>query len=394
MAVAGLSGCASSSSDASGSEGSGSKSTNLVGDTLADYVIELPLITEIDYEAGLKKNMEMFGKFGCSVIGKVLDDGDMVVGRSFDLYYSNNPAYIIKTNVEGFYKTVGLAYNSFDGSTFEDVEKNGITQDELLTLLFFTGDVMNEKGFYIEANMREKQPDDTGIAISTGTNPDAEVSLTFPAVVRYLGERCATVDEAIELVNSLNVCGMSNGTVNWGGGFFMADETGHFGVLELVDNKLVWNDGQNCQTNFYLSNDYKEKATVGNGVGRYDLLESEIGSVKTADDMTALIKKVRYSQVLDPYSCPFDPRSEWCGIEAEESDGLLTLDKCADDAYKDKILEAMEESGSKEREKSLQTLKDEGTQWYSVWQTTANCNEKSIKVVFYEDDALTFDFTA
>ncbi len=371
------------------------KSANLMGEVLGDYIIELPVITEIDYEAGLKKNKEMFGQFGCSGIGKVLDDGDMVVGRSFDLYYSNNPAYVIKTDVEGFYKTVGLAYNTFGGRTFEDVKENGVTQDELLTLLFFSADVMNEKGFYIEANMREKQPEETGIVVSTGTNPDAEVSLSFPALVRYLGERCATVDEAIELANSVNVCGMSNGKVNWGGGYFMADASGHFGVLELVDNKLVWNDGQNCQTNFYINDEYKDKAIIGSGTGRYELLESEIESVKNADDMTALMKKVRYSQMLDPYNCLFDPRSEMSGVgeEYEAFGGMLTIDMCADDQYKDAILKAMEASGSKERGKSLQQLRDEGTQWLSVWQTTANCNRKSLKVVFFEDDALTFDFT-
>ena len=398
LAAVCLTACASTATNSTVDESTSdtiSESTNLMGEVLGDYVIELPVITEIDYEAGLAKNKEMFGKFGCSGIGKVLDDGDMVVGRSFDLYYSNNPAYIIRTNVEGFYKTVGLAYNTFDGHTFDDVKENGVTQDELLTLLFFTVDVMNEKGLYIEANMREEQPEETGIAISTGTNPDAEVSLSFPALVRYLGERCATVDEAVELANSLNVYGMSNGKVNWGGGYFMADESGHFGVLELVDNKLIWTDGQNCQTNFYINDEYKDRAIIGSGTGRYELLESEIESVQTADDMTALMKKVRYSQILDPYNCLFDPRSEASGVgeQYEALGGMLTLDMCADDQYKDTILEAMEASGSQEREKSLQQLKDEGTQWLSVWQTTANCNKKSLKVVFFEDDALTFDFT-
>ena len=391
MALSGFTGC---SGEASSSTAK-SESTNLMGKALGDYVVELPVVTEIDYEAGLKKNKEMFGKFGCSAVGKVLDDGNMVVGRSFDLYYSNNPAYVVKTDVEGFYKTVGLAYNTFDGHTFDDIKENGVTQDELLTLLFFTEDVMNEKGLYIEADMREEQPKETGISISTGTNPDAEVSLSFPAMVRYLGERCATVDEALELANSLNVYGMSNGKVNWGGGYFMADESGHFGVLELVDNKLVWNDGQNCQTNFYINNEYKDKAIIGSGVGRYNLLESGIDSVKNEDDMTALIKKVRYSQMLDPYNCPFDPRSEAGGVgeKYEAIGGMLTLDMCADDKYKDEILKAMEEFGSKEREKSVQQRRDEGTQWLSVWQTIANCNKKSIKVIFFEDDALTFDFT-
>ncbi len=368
------------------------ENSNLMGKVLADYIIELPVVTEIDYEAGLKQNVEKFAKFGCSAMGKVVDNGDMVVGRSYDLFYGHNPAYIIRTDVEGFNKTVGLVYNSFDGRPFDDVKEHGLSQEELLTLLFFTADVMNEKGLYMEANMRPKQPEETGIAISTGTNPGAEVTLSIPALVRYLGERCATVDEALALADTLNVCALSNGEVNWCGGFFMADESGHFGVLELVDNKLVWNEGQNCQANFYINEEYRDKAVLGTGLGRYALLRSEIEQVKTQDDVTALMKKVRYSQVLDPYNCLFDSCSESCGEEIPETGGLITLDMCADEKYKDAILEAQEASGAPQRAKSLQQLKDEGAEWHSVWQTTANCNRKSIRVIFYEDDDLTFDF--
>ncbi len=368
-----------------------SANAKVMGKVLADYVIELPVVTEIDYEAGLKENKEKFAKFGCSTAGKVVDNGDMVVGRSYDLFYGNNPAYVVRTNVEGFNKTVGLVYNSFDGRTFDEVKENGLTQEELLTLLFFTADIMNDKGFYIEANMRPKQPEETGIAISTGTNPGAEITLSLPALIRYLGERCATVDEALALARSLNVCAFSNGEVNWCGGYYMADASGHFGVLELVDNKLIWNEGQNCQANFYINDEYKDKATLGTGLGRYELLNSEIGQVKTADDMTALMKKVRYSQILDPYNCPFDPCSECCGEEVPGV-GVLTLAMCADGKYKDAILQGLEESSALERAKSLQQLKDEGAQWVSVWQTTANCNKQTIKVVFYEEDELTFDF--
>lgn len=393
-----LTACASNATNSTVDESTSetiSESTNLMGEVLGDYVVELPVITEIDYETGLAKNKEMFGKFGCSAIGKVLDNGDMIVGRSMDLYYSNNPAYVIRTNVEGFYKTIGLAYNTFGGDSFDDVKANGVTQDELLTLLFFSVDVMNEKGLYIEANMRDKQPEETGIVVSTGTNPDAEVSLSFPALVRYLGERCATVDEAVELANSLNVYGMNNGKLNWGGAYFMADESGHYGLLELVDNKLVWTDGQNCQANFYINEEYKDRAIIGSGIGRYELLESEIESVKNEDDMTALMKKVRYSQILDPYNCLFDPRSEFSGVGEQYAalGGMLTLDMCTDEQYKEMIFEVMEASGSQERAKSVQQLRDEGTQWLSVWQATANCNKKSLRVVFFEDDALTFDFT-
>ncbi len=370
-------------------------SDRVMGTVLGDYVIELPTITEIDYEAGLAKNKEMFAQFGCSAIGKVSDDGDMLIGRSFDLYYSNNPAYVIRTDVEGYYKTVGLAYDSFDGETFDVIKEKGVSQDELLTLIFFTEDIMNEKGLYIEANMRPEQPEYTGISPSTGTNPDAEVSLSFSALVRYLGERCADVDEAVELAQTLNVHGMITDEFCWDGGFFMADESGHYGVMELVDNKLIWLDGQNCQANFYINDEYKDVATIGAGTGRYDLLRSEIDSIQSEDEMTSLIKKVRYTQILSPYTSQFDPRSEYSGFgEGFESvGGELTLEMCQSDEYKDMIYETIENEGAAERDKDVQTLRDEGTQWLSVWQTISNCNNRTIKAIFFEDDELTFDLT-
>ena len=376
-------------------KGKGKEKENIHGTVLGDSVIELDVITEIDYEAGLKKSKELFGRFGCSGVGKVLDNGDMVVGRSFDLYYSNNPAYVIRTEVEGYYKTVGLAYNTFDGHTYEDVKENGVTYDELLTLLFFTEDILNEKGLYIEADMRSEQPEWTGIVSSTGTNPDADVSLSFPALVRYLGERCATVDEAIEMAYSLNVYGMITEDFSWGGGYFMADSTGHYGVLELIDNRLVWSDYQNCQTNYYVNEEYKDRAVIGDGSGRYDLLRSEIGTVESEEDMADLMKKVRYAQVLDPYNCLFDPTGECTGFgEGYESvGGALTVEMCRSGEYRDILLEMLEEKGKVERAKTVQQRKDEGKEWLSVWQTVANCNKKTLHVTFFEDDSLTFDFS-
>ena len=368
---------------------------NLQVAVLGDSVVALPTITSIDYVKGLKKNKEMFGKFGCSGIGKVLENGDMIVGRSFDLYYSNNPAYLIRTEVKDSYKTIGLSYNTFDGKAFSEIKKKGVTQDELLTLLFFTVDVMNEKGLYIEANMRDGQPESTGIVASTGTNPNAELSMSFPALVRYLGEKCADVNEAVELAKTVNVYGMITDEFAWGGGYFMADASGHYGVLELVDNKLIWSDGYKCQCNFYVNEEYKNKATMGAGLGRYDLLTSNIDSVKTEADMTALMKRVRYSQILDPYNCEFDPTSEFCGYgdAYKELGGALTLDMCRSGEYKDQILAAMEEAKAPEREKTIQQRKDEGKEWESVWQTVANCNKKTLSVIFFEDDALSYKFS-
>jgi penicillin V acylase-like amidase (Ntn superfamily) len=133
----------------------------------------------------------------------------------------------------------------------------------------FSEDIINEKGLYIEANMRPNQPESTGISPSYGTNPNAKVSLSFAALIRYLKKRCANVTEVINLVNTLNVYGMIKDEFAWAGGYFLADETVHYGILELIDNKLIWADDANFQTNYYINKEYKDEATNGIGLGRF-----------------------------------------------------------------------------------------------------------------------------
>ena len=99
--------------------------------------------------------------------------------------------------------------------------------------------------------------------------------------------------------------------------------------------------------------------------------------------------------MLDPYNCPFDPTSEMCGYGDNYADfgGALTLDMCRSGEYKDKILEMMETLKAKERAKSIEQRKNEGKEWESVWQTVANCNKRTMSVIFFEDDALSYNFT-
>ena len=358
---------------------------------IGDHVIELDTITDIDFEKGLEYFETNFGAFGCTAVGKVISNGDMIIGRSYDLEYSNAPAYIVKTAIPGHYKTIGVAYNAFTGTALEDIEKNGISEDELLTIYCMTGDVLNEKGFYIEANMRDTQPEETGIKECSGTNPGAEVRLSFATLLRYLGERAATVDEALEIAYSLDVYGFKTETISWGGGIFMADATGHYGVLELVDNKLVWNDMQPAQANFYLSPDYIDRAEIGMGLGRYETVMEGREAVDSEEDMRALITKVRYFQSNDPDNCIFDPISELTGTVINGKRYLLSDIK--DESNREFLMSVMREGGKAELEKSVEQMRNEKLSWVAAYQTVVNCNKRTLSVVFFEDDTLTYSYS-
>ncbi len=372
------------------------KEQGLMGTVIGDYIIELPEITEIDFDKALKFFEENYGRYnfeaGCTTVGKVTKDGDTLVGRSYDLYYSYSPAFVVHTAIPGHYKTIGICYNGFNGAvTFEKAKKSGLSEKDLYTVYCMSGDVLNEKGFYVEANMRNAQPADTGIKESNGTNPGADLRMSFATLVRYLGENAATVNEALEIANSIDVYGFKTDKISWCGGLFLADATGHYGVLELVDNKLVWNDMQQAQANFYLSPEYKDKATLGMGFGRYDTVMAGIDAVENEDDMRSLINKVRYLQSNDPDTCAFDPITEHTGAVI---DGKTYYIKDMFDPINREILaELMREKAQKIKTMSVDELRADGTTWLAAYQTIVNCNERTLTVQFFEDGRLTYHFS-
>ncbi len=361
----------------------------ILGKVVGDYILEMPLITKIDYEAGLLADKRDNSRYGCTAIAKTLDNGDTIVGRSMDLPYSQKPAVILRTAVPGFLKTVGIAYNPYRGETFEEVKTKGYTADELNALVFIATDIVNEKGFYIESNMRPGEPEElTGIKSSSGTNPGAEYSISFAALPRFLAERCATVDEAVALAQKINVTGLKMKDFEWGGAVLMADATGHSGVLEVGDNKLLWSDGARAQANFYLHPDYKDKAIFGSGYGRYELVTKGVGDVKSEADMLELMYKVRYSQMMTPETSEFDPLTEMTGPDIPELTklgGRLTAKDAMAPENKEFLMKWMSDLYAEKRNYTLEELRNDGHEWQSGYQVVANCNRKSLLVRFFEE---------
>ena len=362
----------------------------IMGKTVGDHVIELPTVKSIDYEKGLRLMEKEFGRFGCTAVAKVLDNGETIVGRSMDLHYSHRPAFILRSEIPGFYKNVGVMYNSLSGDYFDKVKEEGVSEEDYLTLFCGTCDVLNEKGFYVEYNMREFQPQYTGIKECSGTNPGAKYRVMYAGLARFLGERAASVKEAIALFDEIDVYGLKRGGLNWGSGIFMADASGDYGLLELVDNKVVWSEKQPAQTNFYLHPDYRNKAVIGAGMGRYDLVMKERDNVKSEKDMMDLMHKVKYTQFLDPDHAQFDPRGE---LSCRMGKVYLTMKDVMSDEFRDMALDYLRKHGAEERAKSVDQLRDENTTWLSTIQLVANCSKKTIHVTFFEDDSLTYDLT-
>ena len=371
----------------------GTQQTDVVhGRVLGDYVVDLPIFTEVDDKAGLAADEKTFGKGGCSTVVKVMETGDTVVGHSMDSFYSFRAAYILRTQVPGRLATVGLAYRPHGGSDFATVAQKGISKKEIWPLMYHTTDILNEKGLFIEFNMRPGEPEYYGIKKSRGTKPGA-IRVSMMGLVRYLGERAGTVAEAVELADTLDIHGLFDGRIDWTGALTIADAYGNYGVLELVDNKLVWLDRQNVQTNYFLNETYRDMVLYGTGHGRYDLLKKEIGGVRNEVQLAALLTKVRFSHLLNPYNSPFDVRDEFTG---DDSPGMhsfgLTVKEALAEENRDYMMRLASQFASSVGMQSVMQRQSESVQWLSVFQVVANCNKKTMHVMFFENPQTTYEF--
>lgn len=358
-----------------------------------DYVFDAGTFTQLDYDyadAYFKRNYDNWGDGGCSAIAKTLDNGDTIVGRNMDLNISNKPAYIFRTDVKGYYKTINLAYTFRKVSPdYNEILKSGVPDDLARVLPFMADDVLNEKGLYIEVNMRNGEAWPTGDSKFScgGTNPSSDKRVYMFELPRYIGENCATVDEAVEYVKTLDVYSEDG---YWNYCFLLADETGHYGVLEFACDEIFFHDYQPCQTNFYIEPILNQFEELKCGVGRYNLLMDNIDDVKSEEDMFNLMNRVCYSQVYDPYNSEFDVRSENVGVLFFATYDFLMAEENREYLYK-----AFDSIGSIVRNMDRQEQQDINMYWESSFTEVVNCNERSIFVRFFENNdkkvKITFD---
>ena len=384
-----LTGCGSTSSDKASSDTDNAAVKHEVTDVY-NYVVDAGTITSIDYD--FIREMYANGNDltgGCSAIAKVTDDGTMLVGRNMDLYFSNNPAYVVRTAAEGCYETIGVAYSFMaDWPTYEQVLAEGLSEEQYKELPFITTDIMNSEGLFVEINMRNAEfwvSGDSKFACS-GTNEDSDERVYAQCLGRYIAENCADVDAAVEYVNGLDIF-TGDSKYSWNFCFILADASGHYGLLEIAGNKVAWLDYQPCQTNFYLDEELAVIEEYQCGLGRYDYLMSRIDAVQSEEELYQLMDQVSYFGIYSE-DCPYDVYSEFVGTYP-----WWTNEYMADEANRDEIESVL--AGFREKVGSYdeQTLRDRGTSWLSVFTTIANCNEKTMNVRFFEDAAKTLTLT-
>lgn len=356
-----------------------------------DYVFDIGTLKNINFDEAIKFAASRFDhwdkKFGCSAFAKTLDDGSTIVARNLDLDISNKPAFLFKTDCNNYYKTIGLMYYCAVTDDYKDVLKNGIDDDFASFIPFVSCDLMNEHGLYVETNMRtdEYYEDGSPKFASSGTNPNAKQRVFLGSLPALITHNCKNVDEALEYVRSVDIYSLTGSSISWPLSFLIADESGRYGVLEIVNNEVIFNDMQPAQTNFYINKKYQDIEIYKAGYGensRYDTIMKNIDNCKTKDDMWVLIDKVRYFQIYSPIeNQQFDSRSEFVNEFPH-----WTTDFLYDPANSEEVTREIDKIIERVSNRSRQELQDLCCDWESIFTILADTKEKSFKVRFFEDD--------
>lgn len=360
------------------------------------YFYEAGTYTSLDFDfvnRYFAENNDNWGG-GCSAVSAVVD-GVRLVGRNMDLNISDKCAYVVKTKLPQKYETIGLAYTFRDISPdYEELKANGLGETFSKVLPFMCDDVLNSEGLHIEINMRHGEQDADGNDLFgvEHTNENAALRVYVFALGQYLALNCKNLDAVKQyLAEEIDVYSKKD---YWNYSYIITDAEGNSALLEFGHGTYYWTEtdenGIVAQTNFYVNEECSQLEDIKTGLGRYETLMNEIGSVSSKRDLYDLMKKVQYSSYYLPYDeCKrdhFDPRSEIIGEDT--GTGLeLTYDFVMDPDNEELISEALTSMGAYFHSLSREEQQKENYYWESTFTEVVNPKDKTIEVRLFENDS-------
>ncbi|MBD3109978.1 hypothetical protein IEO70_16685 [Bacillus sp. AGMB 02131] len=246
-------------------------------------------------------------------IKPVVENGENVTlfGRSQDLPSSYYPAFVLRVNEPGKYRSLGIGYTHTGGfkQTFDQIVETGVLAKEVYDVVpYLITDALNEKGLMLESNMRG----DCHELDCPGTNPGAPLRMSTLNVVRYFADHCATIDDVLAACEEIDMYTPHSKVTSWHIAIAMMDATGRYGVLEFAKNKPIWHESQPGQCNFWIDQEAYNISDGSIGLGRWAALMEHYDDISCFDDMAGCMKNVWYSQLfgVDPKGMSFDPVTE------------------------------------------------------------------------------------
>lgn len=296
---------------------------------LTDYAIEFEDITHINDKLAIDINnskgdgwMQLWKEYlstiknplsmGCTAVMKEID-GQMLMSRNMDYIVSDKTECVFKVNAPQRYKSINVTnYSAYGSKNFHEIIKNGgISDEEADFISYFVTDGINEKGLVVEFNMRPTEYEDdkkTYRMLSVGTNP-GKIRVPISTLTRLALDQCANVKELLSFVGAIDgSTGEKYGDgeydfytvlseeMNWILCFSIMDADGNYGVLEPINNKLIWTNKAKGQANFFVDKQAESEEVYGSGYGRWKYLMDRYDDIKSAEEFFNITKDISYKK--------------------------------------------------------------------------------------------------
>ena len=217
----------------------------------------------------------------CSTFNATAPDGDALFGRNFDLEFS--PGMMVRTAPKDGYASISMVNLAFIGYGEDKLPEDLASSVVTLAAPFAPLDGVNEKGLAVGVLLIDTE--------ATHQETD-RVDITTTTAIRLMLDRCATVEEAVDLLTRYDMHASGNRSYH----FQIADASGESVVVEYIDNemKLVepGPEGYQAATNFLLTpGDYD----FGGGQDRYETVMGRLaaaGGIMTEGEAMETLRSV------------------------------------------------------------------------------------------------------
>ena len=343
-----------------------------VYEVLQDRVIEVTY-EEYDFDKGAEYLADKYDNFdlgGCSAV-KVLLDGKVYIGRNYDFYCSNSPAFIVRNNA-GTIRTIGIGNSSLSlGEWTEDYELPDAVKD---ALPYLCCDVMSEAGIYAETNIRIGEE---GMeCVSTNSGAPRRCTQAF---MQIMLSQYSTIEEIIAHIDDYDWFDLS--AMGFNQAFMLCDQNGYSVVIEFAENSWKCTECDE-HANYFIDEEYYAKENYPLGEMRIEKELEYKPNIQTPDDIFTMMETASYARF---YKADTDPDYAIGEYLKELGYTRFNIDENREEA-RAKVKEMLEYYDAFSWDEQVAN-----SCWESTFITVADVTDLKLTVHFSEHYGITFE---